>query len=104
MELISILGIAAGGYVAYKAFSFTFGEPLNKVAERTPNQNYFTDDNTYFDQHLSMNPNGTIKAKIVDPGSLYDIDTGSGVYYRIDQNGLNHLQQSHPCAKLIVSN
>jgi hypothetical protein len=93
-QLLSILGLAVGGYFMYKIFTLKFGDPLDQAAEKIPNQNFYTDDQSTVEQYIGMGVNAPkYTVKEIDPGNLYNVEFASGVSVQVDAHGLQHLRE-----------
>jgi len=100
MSWLAVAGLAAVGYFVYRALSMSYGDPLETASGKYVNQNYYTRDASYMEQHLQVNPTGVLTVYTVDPGQLYDIDCGSGVRYQVDVNGLQSLLDQYPADRV----
>lgn len=92
MDIISLAGLVATGYLAYKVLSLEIGNPVQQIAP-TLNQNYYTNDEKTLELYTTMNPSKQLNVRVVQVGQLYDVDVGGGVMYQVDKNGLDTLTE-----------
>ena len=102
MEIAGIVGLLAGSYVVYQALSYKFGNATDNSTMYN-NMDFYGNDQNTVDLLEFMGPTKVIKIQKIAE-DIYNVDNGTGVFYRMNKHGVDELVSEHkrsPAIKFI---